>query len=115
MNIKIKNLDFDNIKKQFPKSYNKLFEYITETVEAASALKDKNLIDKLVQINLELNHRSLFDFFDRYKVYIGIEPDADGGRWWVTICAVEVDHAPNRNDAEILGIKEAFVILERTI
>ena len=72
-------------------------------------------VEKLAPV-LEINPRSLFDFFDKHEIYI--LPIMEGDRFSAIINGDPIHirgFTKNRIDAEVAAVEEAFPILEKIL
>lgn len=117
-------MDLQTLKREFPKSYKKLQEWLNEgwktMIEAfekhnnGEKLEVGNLADEGIAAMISLYPRRLYDFFDTQSVYITINAMS-----WDAIIEVgktdeiqEINPADNRQKIEEQAFAKAFEILE---
>lgn len=88
----IYNLDW--IKKNFPKVWNILQDYIVENGTTG--------------VRFDLNASEMMYFFDSQGLYIGIIADPDGLEFFTDISAIPIGMSPTRKEAEEKVIIEAM-------
>lgn len=124
-----------NIKEQFPKSYQKLKEWmkprlvsmqeavLKEMTQETSVIPEvtDSILEKFIEISLQTNVRLLYDFLDEYKIRLFPEwvvpstDDEDRESLWTFSINEEIlfDSYKTRLLAETAGFKTALEKLEK--
>ena len=105
-----------DIKKEYPKTWNKFIGYCKETLKKSEELKHLADVpgekeDDLGLLLISLQPQILTDFFDTSKTFITTTTD-NGSSWWSTVNGQKTNTSADRPSALIDGYRQAFKIME---
>ena len=120
--LKQQAMDWEQIKKDTPKAFEKLIKWLDCSVEVEIEGEDLVSYTKALPTHHILNKeimplRRLYDFFDEQGIFICILPAFSGWDWEVYVDDKWIDSSDikneNRKEAEADAFERAFFILEK--
>lgn len=112
-------IKIEELKEKFPKAIKRFGEYIApvgEMFKENSPEMQEEIAAELVEIVIVNNPKILYDFFDRYKLFISVMNKGDEQSWHSSVSSTEFsEDAESRAEAEQKSYINAFKALEEEL
>lgn len=117
----MEKIKIDELKEKFPKSIKTFGEYILPVLGVfdlanIDEAERSELTDQILDVSISGAPRMLFDFFDKYKLFISIINRGDEQSWEYAISGTEfIEVTTSRAEADQKAYYNAFKALEEQL